>query len=144
MAVFIANEQDLPVDETRLQSLAHHTLAEEDVDPGCELSVLLVSSAHIRHLNARFAGNDDATDVLAFPMTESEEENDPMLGDVVICPEIAERNGVKLGHGLSGEMDVLIVHGTLHLLGYDHQGQHDKARMDNRLRQILDSFRVGA
>jgi probable rRNA maturation factor len=144
MAVFIANEQDLPVDETRLQSLAHHTLMEEDVDPESELSILLVSSAHIRHLNARFAGNDESTDVLAFPMTESEEESEPLLGDVVICPEIAQRNGVKLGHGMSGEMDVLIVHGTLHLLGYDHQGQDDKARMDKRMRQILDSFRVGA
>src|ERR671915_788519 len=144
MAVFIANEQNLPVDETRLQSLAHHALMEEDVDPESELSILLVSSAHIKHLNARFAGNDEATDVLAFPMTESEEENEPMLGDVVISPEIARRNGVKLGHGLSGEMDVLIVHGTLHLLGYDHQGVDDKDRMDQRMRQILDSFRVGA
>jgi probable rRNA maturation factor len=144
MAVFIANEQNLPVDETRLQSLAHHALMEEDVDPESELSILLVSSAHIKHLNARFAGNDEATDVLAFPMTESEEENEPMLGDVVISPEIARRNGVKLGHGLSGEMDVLIVHGTLHLLGYDHQGVDDKDRMDKRMRQILDSFRVGA
>ena len=144
MAVFIANEQNLPVDETRLQSLAHHALMEEDVDPESELSILLVSSAHIKHLNARFAGNDEATDVLAFPMTESEEENEPMLGDVVISPEIARRNGVKLGHGLSGEMDVLIVHGTLHLLGYDHQGVDDKERMDQRMRQILDSFRVGA
>ena len=144
MVVFIANEQDLPVDESRLQSLAHHALAEEDVDPDSELSILLVSSAHIRHLNARFAGNDESTDVLAFPMTESEEDNEPLLGDVVICPEIAHRNGAKLGHGLSGEMDVLIVHGTLHLLGYDHQGVDDKARMDTRMRQILDSFRVGA
>ena len=144
MAVFIANEQNLPVDETRLPSLAHHALMEEDVDPESELSILLVSSAHIKHLNARFAGNDEATDVLAFPMTESEEENEPMLGDVVISPEIAQRNGVKLGHGLSGEMDVLIVHGTLHLLGYDHQGVDDEERMDKRMRQILDSFRVGA
>jgi probable rRNA maturation factor len=144
MTVFIANEQDIPVDETRLQSLARHALAEEEVDPACELSVLLVGSPHIRHLNARFAGNDEVTDVLAFPMAEADEENGPLLGDVVICPEVAERNGTELGHGLAGEMDVLIVHGTLHLLGYDHQGQDDKARMDKRLRQILDSFRVDA
>jgi probable rRNA maturation factor len=145
MTVFVANEQDLPVDETRLGSLARHALAEEDVDPSCELSVLLVTSGHIRRLNSRFAGNDYATDVLAFPMSDGDDQDDPpLLGDVVICPEVAARNASKFGHGLPGEMDVLIVHGTLHLLGYDHQRDDDKARMDKRMRQILDSFRVGA
>lgn len=145
MAVFIANEQDFPVDESRLARLARHTLLEEDVDAESELSVLLVTKAHIRQLNARFAGDDHETDVLAFPMNEDEDDDNlPLLGDVVICPEVAEANAAKFGHGLDGEMDVLIVHGTLHLLGYDHQRRDDKARMDKRMRQILDSFAIGA
>jgi probable rRNA maturation factor len=145
VSVFIANEQDLPVDESRLATLARHALVEEDVDPESELSVLLVTKAHIRQLNARFAGDDHETDVLAFPMNEDEDDDSvPLLGDVVICPEVAEGNAARFGHGLDGEMDVLIVHGTLHLLGYDHQRRDDKARMDKRMRQILDSFRVGA
>lgn len=144
MAVFIANEQELGIDEARLEALSRHTLAEEGVEGESELSILLVTADHIKHLNARFAGNDHETDVLAFPMMEDDEEASMLLGDVVICPEVAERNAVRLGHHLGHELEVVLVHGTLHLLGYDHQGEDDKARMDRRMRQILDSFRVGA
>ena len=141
MNVFIANEQDLAVDEVRLSALARHTLVSEDVDESIELSVLFVSSEHIRRLNARFAGNDYDTDVLVFPMLE---DDDPttMLGDVVICPEVAQRNAAQLGHDLVTELEALVVHGTLHLLGYDHQGDAEKARMDSRMKEVLNSFEV--
>src|SRR3990170_8799210 len=117
MEVFLANEQSLPVDEARLSSLARHALAAEDVVEG-ELSILLVTAEHIKRLNSRFAGDDYATDVLAFPMME-DEENSEMLGDVVACPEVALKNARRIGHALDDELDVLLVHGTLHLLGYD-------------------------
>lgn len=139
MNVFVANEQLLGVDELRLIALASHTLQAEEVDDEAELSILVVGADHIKRLNKRFAGDEYATDVLAFPMMEGE-ENDFLLGDVVICPEVAEPNAAKLGHGLGEELDTLIVHGTLHLLGYDHQGSHDKAKMDRRQREVLDSF----
>jgi probable rRNA maturation factor len=137
--VFVANEQELLVDEVRFSSLARHTLAAENVDESIELSVLFVSSEHMRRLNARFAGNDYETDVLAFPMLE-DDETSTMLGDVVICPEVALRNAAQLGHDLKAELDALVVHGTLHLLGYDHQGQADKSRMDSRMKEVLKSF----
>lgn len=135
----MANEQDTPVDERRLSSIARHALVCEGVEGPAELSVLLVTSGHMRQLNARFAGDNHATDVLAFPMTE-DDETSLLLGDVVICPDIARKNAARLGHSLSAELDVLVVHGTLHLLGYDHQGKDDKTKMDGRLSQILDSF----
>jgi probable rRNA maturation factor len=137
--VFIANEQELAVDEVRLSALARHTLVAEQVDESIELSVLFVSSEHIRRLNARFAGNDYATDVLSFPMLE---DDDPttMLGDVVICPEVAQSNAAQLGHDLVTELEALVVHGTLHLLGYDHQGDAEKSRMDSRMKEVLKSF----
>jgi probable rRNA maturation factor len=137
--VFLANEQELPVDELRLTALARHTLSAEDISSEAELSVLLVGADHIKRLNARFAGDDYATDVLAFPMME-EDDGSLVLGDVVICPGIAESNATKLGHSLAAELDALIVHGTLHLLGYDHQRDDEKARMDRRMREVLDSF----
>lgn len=139
MDIFVANEQDLPVDEPRLSELARHALDSEDVGPEAELSVILVSADHMRRLNSRYAGDDYATDVLSFPMME-DEEAETMLGDVVICPHVAQDNAAKLGHDLAKELDTLIVHGTLHLLGYDHQGTEDKAEMDKRQNEILTTF----
>ena len=145
MNVFVANEQELPVDSERLVALANHTLVAEDVGEEAELSVLLIASDHMRRLNARFAGNDYATDVLAFPMTEeTDDEESRILGDVVICPRVAEENARRIGHGLDHELDTLLIHGTLHLLGYDHQGKADKALMDRRLRELLSSFTSAA
>ena len=140
MSVFVANEQELPVDEVRIASIARHTLRSEEVQAEMELSVLLVAPEHIRTLNSRFAGHDYATDVLAFPMMEDEEEFGPMLGDVVICPEIARANAGKYGNAFRQELDTLVVHGTLHLLGYNHQVKEEKARMDARMRELLTSF----
>ncbi len=140
MEVFVANEQDVAVDEARLSALARHVLASEDVDDNAELSILLVTNDHIRELNARFADEDHATDVLAFPMMEDEEDS-LLLGDVVICPSVAGRNAANLRHPLQRELDVILVHGTLHLLGYDHQGSEDRAAMDGRLGELLDSFK---
>lgn len=143
MDVFVANEQDVPVDEHRVASLARHALSAEDVDEEAELSVLFVTPDHIRRLNSRFAGNDYVTDVLAFPMSDDEQEDtdeELLLGDVVVCPAVAERNASQYGHGLIREVDVLVVHGILHLLGYDHQGDKDRTQMDARLRQLIESF----
>lgn len=143
MEVFVANEQIQRVDEARLSRLATHVLRAEEVGEEAELSVLLVASDHIKRLNARFAGDDYATDVLSFPMME-DEETSLLLGDVVICPEIAATNADKLGHGLDTELETLLVHGTLHLLGYDHDDEEEKVRMEARQRDILAAFRASA
>ncbi|MEA2451668.1 MAG: cytidine deaminase [Actinomycetota bacterium] len=142
MDVFLANEQELTFDEVSLSALARHTLTEEEVDEGAELSLLFVEADHIRRLNNRFAGDDYATDVLAFPMMEDDEEGSLLLGDVVICPSVADKNATELGHGLQDELSALVVHGTLHLLGYDHQKEDDKEKMDKRSRAIISSFSV--
>lgn len=145
MNVFVANEQSSPVDEERALTLARHTLHEESIDDEAELSILYVEKDHIKKLNKRFAGNDYVTDVLAFPMSEEQEDADDMylLGDVVICPGVASENAAKLGHGLMRELDTLLVHGTLHLLGYDHQRVQDKEKMDRRSSEILARFSPG-
>ena len=143
MEVFVANEQEIPVSEARLSALARHALGCLEVDGAAELSVLLITADHMRRLNARFAGEDEATDVLAFPMMEEEEEEEGgslLLGDVVVCPEVARTNARARRHPLEQELEILLVHGTLHLLGYDHQGVDDKSKMDERLAQVIASF----
>ena len=144
MNVFVANEQEFPVNEGRAIALARHTLSSEGSDEETELSILYVDREHIRKLNQRFAKNDYATDVLAFPMRDGEEDDHDegsLLGDVVICPAVAEEHAVRLGHGLVKELDTLLVHGTLHLLGYDHQRVDDKERMDRRVSELIGSFK---
>lgn len=141
MDVFLANEQELVFDEVRLSSLARHALSQEGVEEGSELSLLFVTREHIKNLNKRFAGDDHDTDVLAFPMMEDDDsEGALLLGDVVVCPEIAHSNAQELGHGLDDELGALVVHGTLHLLGYDHQTEPDRLKMDARMAEIIDSF----
>lgn len=139
MDVFVANEQPMTVDVSRLAELARHTLHAEEVDESAELSVLLVTAEHSKTLNERFAGEDHATDVLAFPMNDDDDEI-VMLGDVVICPDVARANADKMNHSLEHELDTLLVHGTLHLLGYDHQRDDDKRKMDGRLHELLEAF----
>ena len=140
MEVFVANEQEMPVPEARLSALARHALDFLKVDEDAELSVLFVSPSHMLLLNQRFANEDKPTDVLAFPMMEDEEDEVLLLGDVVVCPEIALDNSTAENHSYERELEVLLVHGTLHLLGYDHQGPTDKSRMDDCLGQIIESF----
>src|SRR5919112_906955 len=139
MEVFVANEQDLPIPEARLSALARHALNFLEVDEDAELSVLFVSPSHIQLLNQRFAGEDHATDVLAFPMMEDEEDV-LLLGDVVVCPEVANANAESQKHSYERELEVLLVHGTLHLLGYDHQGESDRSQMDDCLGRVIESF----
>ncbi|MFN2586910.1 MAG: rRNA maturation RNase YbeY [Actinomycetota bacterium] len=139
MDVFLANEQAVPLDEPQLAALARHVLQAEDVDPAAELSILFVGPDHIRRLNARYAGDDNATDVLAFPMMDDDEES-VLLGDVVVCPEVAQDNAARAGGGLDAELRTLVVHGTLHLLGYDHQNDSQRAAMDKRTKELIAGF----
>ena len=139
MDVFLANEQPVPIDEARLSALARHVLDSEKVDDEAELSILVIGEEHMRKLNSRFAKNDYATDVLAFPMLEGDEDS-TMVGDVVLCPDVAKSNAEKLDHSLDRELEVLVVHGTLHLLGYDHKVASEKERMDKRVSEVLDEF----
>ena len=99
------------------------------------LAVELVGADRIRELNREHRGKDVPTDVLAFPMDElrpgrvNEDPEEGVLGDLVICPEVAQRQGETAGHGRDAEIELLTVHGILHLLGYDHAEPQEKADM---------------
>jgi probable rRNA maturation factor len=120
--VVISDRQEVPADHDVLADLARTTLAEEGAGP-VELSVSLVSADEMAELHVKYAGEPGATDVLSFTMDE-----EGLLGDVVICPEVA----AKQSEDLSAELRLLLVHGILHLLGYDHQEDQERTAMWER------------
>lgn len=142
MDVFVANEQDdVAIEEIRLVDLAGLAASEEGVDPHAELSLLLVDRETMASLNERWLGEVGATDVLAFPMDEGPIEEGPyLLGDVVICPAVASDGAERSGSAAAEEVELLLVHGFLHLLGYDHIRPSDAKVMRHRERKILQRF----
>ena len=119
LSVLVSNRQDVPLDESGLASLAERTLMAEGFDHG-ELSLSFVGPPELEQLHERYAGEPDPTDVLSFPIGE-----DGLLGDVVVCPEEAQRNNPDL----NAELRLLVVHGVLHLLGYAHEDDEDRRVM---------------
>jgi probable rRNA maturation factor len=119
----ISDRQDLPVDVEPLARLARNTLRAEGLTSG-ELSVSFVTEREMAELNERYAGERGPTDVLSFPLDGPEGEV-RVLGDVVICPAYAAANNPDL----AAELRLLLVHGILHLLGYDHEDDAERARM---------------
>jgi probable rRNA maturation factor len=117
--VLSSNRQDLPVDERRLVALAERTLLAEG-RPGVELSLSFVTAEEMSDLHVRFMGEAGPTDVLSFPMDEDE-----LLGDVVVCPAEAAATNPDL----AAELRLLVVHGVLHLLGYDHEAEDEREAM---------------
>lgn len=140
--VFVANEQDdVDLEEVRLVDLARLAADEEGVDPRAEVSLLLVDRETMASLNERWLGEVGPTDVLAFPMDEGPIEEGPyLLGDVVICPAVASENAERSDGVVVEEVELLLVHGFLHLLGYDHVQPSDAKVMRHRERKILRRF----
>ena len=126
MSVDIANESGAPVDEEALSQLARFVLARLGIHPQAELSVLLVDEAAMTELHVKWMDEPGPTDVLSFPMDELRPPKDDdvpepgLLGDVVLCPTVAHRQGLAAGHSTQDELNLLTTHGILHLLGYDH------------------------
>lgn len=112
---------------SHLRRAALATLQHQDSPSGREMTVVLSNDEHIRQLNHKFAGEDSATDVLSFPSQDNNSSH--YLGDIIISVETAERQAHSVGHELLTELVLLTVHGTLHLLGHDHDNSNTKGRM---------------
>jgi probable rRNA maturation factor len=127
--VDLLNRQDLPADLEDLADLARRTLLAEGVADG-ELSVTLVTEDEIAELHRRYMEEPGPTDVLSFPQDDEPAGNGQprVLGDVAICPAVALRQNDEL----DAELRLLLVHGILHLLGYDHQEEEDRREMWDR------------
>ncbi len=136
VSIEIANESGTDIDSDNVLAVARYALDEMGVNPLAELSILIVDVDYMAELNHRWMGGDGPTDVLAFPMDESSVDHGPaetagnepaLLGDIVLCPEVAAKQAAAGGHGTDDELHLLTVHGVLHLLGYDH-AEPDEAR----------------
>ena len=113
--------------EQHLRQAALATLRHQDVPSGRVLTVVLSNDDHLHQLNLQYAGKDSATDVLSFPGQAP--ANSHYLGDIIISVEKAERQARSAGCDQLDELRLLTVHGTLHLLGYEHDNAQNKARM---------------
>ncbi len=141
MTVSVVDEQQRPVPTDRLRALADHALTAEGVPEAMELTVLLVDGPAIAELNREHLDGNGPTDVLAFPMDRPDEATGSVpaiLGDVVLCPVVAER---QAGGQPSAELEMLLIHGILHLLGHDHAEEDERRVMFARTDALLADFR---
>lgn len=151
MSIEIANESGTEVDTDAALAVARYTLDEMGVNPLAELSILLVDVDYMTELNHRWMGGDGPTDVLAFPMDEGSVDHGPgeaataepaLLGDIVLCPEVAAKQAAAAGHSTADELHLLTVHGVLHLLGYDHAEPEEEREMFALQDRLLAAWRA--
>lgn len=120
------------------------TLAYEKVDDACEVSVTFTDNEGIRAINREYRNLDKPTDVLSFPLFESNGAGTKMLGDIVLSLEKCRAQAEEFGHSFERECAFLTVHSTLHLLGYDHEtGEEDETDMRERQSAIVAAMGLG-
>lgn len=145
MQISIVSKRDPePLDLTAFERLAEFVLDREDAPEAVELSIAIVSIAEMSALNRDHRGKEGPTDVLSFECDDLcavfEPDEPIILGDVIIAPEVAESQAAEYGHTVEEELNLLLVHGVLHLLGYDHIADDEAAAMQERERAILSAW----
>jgi probable rRNA maturation factor len=145
MAISIQNRQKKPNVQTKTVRRIARTICDALDSTGADLSVVLTSDDQIRELNREWRGKDRATDVLSFSQIEGEgPAARRVLGDVVISLDTAARQAAELGHDLEHEVSRLLVHGVLHLLGYDHErGGAAARRMEAEEKRLWELLGIG-
>ena len=148
MSIEINNESVIPVDEVALQRLSVYALDHLHVHPDAELAIVLVDEGAMEQLHLQWMDEPGPTDVLSFPMDElrpgTEESMTPagLLGDIVLCPQVAISQAETAGHSALDEMQLLTTHGILHLLGFDHGEPDEEKEMFGIQREILAGFAI--
>jgi probable rRNA maturation factor len=150
VSIEVSNESGVAVDELRLVALSRHVLDSMRIHPLAELSILLVDEGEMTNLHERWMDEPGPTDVLSFPMDElrpgrldaepDDDEEPGMVGDVVLCPAVAAKQGLVAGHSTQDELELLCTHGILHLLGYDHAEPDEEREMFGLQRQLLAAW----
>ncbi len=142
----VNNETDASLVEAEFAALGAFVLKEMHVAEGADLAIMFVDEPAMEELHVRWMDEPGPTDVLSFPMdelrpgTEGKPTPAGLLGDVVLCPAVAERQATAAGHTGEEEMLLLTVHGMLHLLGYDHAERDEEAEMFALQRKLLLTF----
>ncbi|MBC7590328.1 MAG: rRNA maturation RNase YbeY [Salinibacterium sp.] len=146
MSIEINNESGIDVDEPALQRLSVFALDQMHVHPDAELAIVFVDEAAMEQLHVQWMDEPGPTDVLSFPMDElrpgSEDALSPagLLGDIVVCPQVAIEQAETAGHSPLEEMLLLTTHGILHLLGFDHAQPDEEKEMFGLQRDLLVAF----
>jgi probable rRNA maturation factor len=125
-AVLISDRQTIRLDVEGLTALAEETLTAEGSSDRVELSVSFVDDDEMTELHRRYMSEDGPTDVLSFPLDEVDDRGVRLIGDVIVAPSVAGRNNPS---DPAGEVRLLLVHGILHVLGYDHEDDAERAEM---------------
>ena len=158
MSVEINNESGMAADEDALRELAQYVIGQMETHPLADLSMLLVDEAHMTNLHEKWMDEPGPTDVLSFPMDElrphsmagpnrsrgrdADEPEPVLLGDVVLCPQVAAVQARQHGQSTQAELELLTVHGVLHLLGYDHADPEEEAEMFGLQNELLRDWRA--
>lgn len=148
MSIDIANESEIEVAEKDLVDQATFMLKKLHINPAAELSIMLVGEVAMAALHEQFMDEPGSTDVLSFPMDElragtaDQESAEGILGDVVICPQVAIRQAATAGHDTDVELRLLLTHGILHLLGHDHAEPEEHKIMFGLQTQLLLDWEV--
>ena len=146
MSIEVLNESGYELDLDHLAKLARFVMDKMRVHPLAELCIKAVDEDTMTELNEQWMEKEGPTDVLAFPMDElrpgelGEEPEEGVLGDLILAPSIAEKQGEASGHGLTAELELLTTHGILHLLGYDHAEPAEHAEMFGLQAELLAEF----
>lgn len=140
----LSHRESEPLELTAFERLAAFVLEWEDAPESVELSIALVALDEMSELNNRYRGKEGPTDVLSFPCDDPcavVGADEPVaLGDVVIAPEVAVQQARELGHTVEEELNLLLVHGVLHLLGYDHVEDDQASAMQSREQALLAAW----
>ena len=142
----INNESGIDVPEPVLLRLADFVLGQLNVSPDAELAILLVDEGAMESLHVQWMDEPGPTDVLSFPMDElrpgTVDRPTPagLLGDIVLCPQVAETQAAQAGHPLLDELVLLTAHGMLHLLGFDHADPEEEREMFGLQNELIRAF----
>ncbi|MBU2698259.1 rRNA maturation RNase YbeY [Pimelobacter sp. 30-1] len=148
MSIEILDESGSGLDVQHFARLSRFVMDQMRVHPLAELCIKAVDEDTIAELNEKWMDKEGPTDVLAFPMDElrpglvNEEPEEGVLGDLVLCVSVAERQGETAGHGTLAELELLTTHGILHLLGYDHAEPEEHKVMFGLQDQLLAQWRA--
>lgn len=146
MSIEVNNESTYDIDESALQRLATYCLDAMRVHPDADIALVLVDEAAMEQLHVQWMGEPGPTDVLSFPMDELRPGNDDVitpagvLGDVVLCPQVAEVQAEGAGHSTMDELLYLTAHGILHLLGFDHAEPEEEKEMFSLQRDLIIGY----
>lgn len=133
--ISVENESGYAVDAARLAEAVQTVIQQHDIDPASEVTIVVADDETVRKLNAEYRGVNSVTDVLSFPADSlppelaDEIDEAPYLGDIVIAYPYATTQAASLNHDVADSLTLLVAHGTLHLLGYDHDTPERRAEM---------------